>query len=192
MNNFSDKYFEIINKYKDFHENGIGDMPASKTFEGTSLAKWIVIIKKFLIKYNCKSIIDFGCGKAIGYTTVLDIEDESYKGLADFWNCQDIVLYDPAVEIYKKYPSNKADCVICVDVLEHIPPNDLLSFIDDLFRLSKKLLFICVATIPATKFFEDGSNIHLSIKSENQWIELFNDFKIKYPSITLKLKFNEN
>ena len=39
-----------------------------------------------------------------------------------------IHLYDPGVEEYSIYPKNKHDGVICTDVLEHIPEDDILRF----------------------------------------------------------------
>ena len=84
----------------------------------------------------------------------------------------------------------KYDGVICTDVVEHIPEDDVLNFIDELFKLSNKFIFIVIATIPASKYFEDGNNIHLSLKSEDKWKKIFLEFKIKYPDIDQHIYFN--
>ena len=88
-----------------------------------------------------------------------------------------IYLYDPGVEKYSKFPQIKYDGLICTDVVEHIPEDDVINFIDGLFKLSNKFIFVVIATIPATKFFDDGSNIHLSLKNESVWKDIFESFK---------------
>jgi hypothetical protein len=50
---------------------------------------------------------------------------------------------------------------------------------------------LVVATIPASKLFEDGRNIHLTLKNADEWNIIFNEFKNKYPKIQTVLRFNE-
>ena len=183
MSKYSDNYYETIEKYKLFHKNGIKNQPGISTFLGYSLTKWIVKIKDIIKKNNCHSLIDFGCGKAFLYNNSFKIKDEEFSGLSDFWKIKNICLYDPGVEEYSKFPQVKYDGLICTDVIEHIPEDDVINFIDGLFKLSNKFIFVVIATIPATKFFEDGSNIHLSLKNESVWKDIFEGFKKKYPEV---------
>ena len=156
MNKFSEYYYEVINKYKLFHKNGIrkGDVikPGSTTFLGYSLTKWIVKIRDIIRKDNCNSLLDFGCGKAFLYKNKFKIGDKEFSNLSDFWNVQDIYLYDPGLEEYSTYPKEKYDGTICTDVVEHIPEADVISFIDELFKLSNKFIFVVTAIRPATKY----------------------------------------
>ena len=48
-----------------------------------------------------------------------------------------------------------------------------------------------LATIPASKFFDDGNNIHLCLKTEEEWKKIFLEFKAKYPEINQYVNFNE-
>ncbi len=195
MNKFSEYYYEVINKYKLFHKNGIrkGDVikPGSTTFLGYSLTKWIVKIRDIIRKDNCNSLLDFGCGKAFLYKNKFKIGDKEFSNLSDFWNVQDIYLYDPGLEEYSTYPKEKYDGTICTDVVEHIPEADVISFIDELFKLSNKFIFVVIAIRPATKYFEDGNNIHLSLKKQDEWKKIFLSFKEKYPFVNQYIYFNE-
>lgn len=190
MKKFSSKYFELIKNYQTIHKNGIAGISPEETFAGTSLLKWITVLKLLIKKNKCESVLDFGCGKATCYIRPLVVNNKKYQKLIDYWGCKNITLYDPAVNIYSRYPTSRADMVICIDVLEHIDPNNIDPFIENLYALTNKVLFIVVATVPASKVFEDGTNIHLTIKSEYQWNILFKKFKTKYPNIKLKIKFN--
>lgn len=195
MNKFSEYYYEVINKYKLFHKNGIrkGDVikPGSTTFLGYSLTKWIVKIRDIIRKDNCNSLLDFGCGKAFLYKNKFKIGDKEFSNLSDFWNVQNIYLYDPGLEEYSTYPKEKYDGTICTDVVEHIPEADVISFIDELFKLSNKFIFVVIAIRPASKYFEDGNNIHLSLKKQDEWKKIFLSFKEKYPFVNQYIYFNE-
>ena len=195
MNKYSEYYYEVIEKYKLFHENGFkkNDIitPGESTFLGYSLTKWILNIKEIIKINKCDSLLDFGCGKGFLYKNKFKINDQEYRNLLDCWELEDVYLYDPGVKEFSVYPVRKFDGLICTDVIEHIPESDVLQFIDNLFKLSNKFIFVVIATIPATKFFDDGNNIHLCLKTEEEWKKIFLEFKAKYPEINQYVNFNE-
>jgi len=195
MNKYSEYYYEVIEKYKLFHENGIkkGNIikPGESTFLGYSLSKWILKIKEIIKINKCDSLLDFGCGKGFLYKNKFKINDQEYRNLLDCWELDDVYLYDPGVKEFSVYPVRKFDGLICTDVIEHIPESDVLEFIDNLFKLSNKFIFVVIATIPATKFFDDGNNIHLCLKTQEEWGKIFLEFKAKYPDINQYVHFNE-
>lgn len=191
MNGFSKYYYEVIKKYKVFHENGIKNQPGFSTFLGYSLTKWILKIQEIIKTNNCNSLLDFGCGKAFLYKNKFKIGDKEFTNLSELWNLKNIYLYDPGLEEYSDYPKGKYDGIICTDVVEHIPEDDVLNFIDELFKLSNKFIFVVIATMPASKYFDDGKNIHLSLKNQEEWKKIFLEFKKKYPNINQYIYFNE-
>ena len=191
MNGFSKYYYEVIKKYKVFHENGIKNQPGFSTFLGYSLTKWILKIQEIIKTNNCNSLLDFGCGKAFLYKNKFKIGDKEFTDLSDFWNLKNIYLYDPGLEEYSDYPKGKYDGIICTDVVEHIPEDDVLNFIDELFKLSNKFIFVVIATMPASKYFDDGKNIHLTLKGQEEWKKIFLEFKKRYPNINQYIYFNE-
>ena len=191
MDGFSKYYYDVIKKYKVFHENGIKNQPGFSTFLGYSLTKWILKIQEIIKTNNCNSLLDFGCGKAFLYKNKFRIGDKEFRNLSDFWNLQNIYLYDPGLEEYSDYPKGKYDGIICTDVVEHIPEDDVLNFIDELFKLSNKFIFVVIATMPASKYFDDGKNLHLSLKDQEEWKKIFLEFKQRYPDINQYIYFNE-
>ena len=127
----------------------------------------------------------------MGYIHKIKINGITYENLAHYWNIEFVQLYDPGVEYFKKFPTEKTDGVICTDVIEHIPTPDIELFIDQLYSLSKKFIFVVIATVAASKYFDDGRNIHLTVKKEEEWQLIFNEYKKKYPNITTHLMFND-
>jgi len=191
MENYSDYYYQVIEKYKIFHKNGIKNLHGDSTFLGYSLTKWIIKIKEIIKINNATSLLDFGCGKGFLYSNKFKIGDNEFKNLSDFWGIENILLYDPGVEKFSTYPNKRCDGIICTDVIEHIPEKDVMNFIDELFKLSNKFIFFVIATIPASKYFDDGKNIHLCLKTQSDWKEIFLDLKKKYPYINQYVYFND-
>jgi len=50
---------------------------------------------------------------------------------------------------------------------------------------------LVVATQPASKLFEDGRNIHLTLKNPEEWNIIFEEFKNKHSKIQTVIRFNE-
>jgi 2-polyprenyl-3-methyl-5-hydroxy-6-metoxy-1,4-benzoquinol methylase len=82
--------------------------------------------------------------------------------------------YDPAVPGKDNVP-RPADIVYCGDVAEHVEPEYLTAFLDDLKRVTKKRLVIVVATRPAMKSLEDGRNAHLIVEPLEWWLPKLRD-----------------
>ncbi len=101
-------------------------------------------------------ILDYGCGKGTLRKALLKTEFIVRE-------------YDPAVEGKDATP-DPADMVVCTDVLEHIEPECLEDVLDDLERVTRKVAFLTVSTVPAEKTLEDGRNAHLIIKDHKWWL----------------------
>ncbi len=189
---YSTNYYKIIEKYKNFHINGTTKSSGSKTFIGYSLVKWVKKIREIINSSNSKTLIDYGCGKAFLYNSKITISNQTFINIQEYWGIEDVFLYDPAVEKYSIEPVEKVDGVISTDVIEHIPEEDVIVFIDNLFKLANKFVFLAIATTPASKYFDDGKNIHLCIKTQKEWEIIFSKFKKNYPNIDQYIFYNNN
>ena len=78
MNKYSEYYYEVIEKYKLFHKNGIKNQPGFSTFLGYSLSKWIFKIKDVAIGSNSETLLDFGCGKGFLYKNKFTVDNKEY------------------------------------------------------------------------------------------------------------------
>ena len=141
-------------------------------------------IKQIIDSTKSNSFIDFGCGKAKYYFENVKIDNVNYNNIADFWKKQKYFLYDPGVASFSKYPSEKADGVICIDVVEHIPEQDVIKFIEEIFRLANKFIFVVIACYPAKKKLPDGRNVHLSIKTIDDWKKIILEIKVNHPHVS--------
>ena len=103
-------------------------------------------------QYSCKSILDYGCGKA------------------KFWpsHWQNIQGYDPAWHEFNIEPK-PADMVICIDVLEHVTEQFVPTMLEHLNALANKCLYLSIGVYPAKKTFANGENCHVTVKPEEWW-----------------------
>ena len=81
----------------------------------------------------------------------------------------------------------QSDCVICMDVLEHIFIADVPNVIDELFSLSKNLLIINVACYKAAAILPNGENAHITVRSPVWWKGVIDTVAVKYPNIEVLL-----
>ena len=169
----SEKYVELVEAYKDLHKE-------EDKFRGISLVPFAYDIYNILLHNNCKSILDYGCGKAIPYKeNHRDVDPKKKipnfdKPLHKWWGIDELFLYDPAYPEHDKLPTKKYDMVICTDVLEHIPEEDLDWIIREICSLSNKTVFINVSGEPALKTFTTGKykgeNVHVSLFDHEWWV----------------------
>lgn len=120
---------------------------------GVSGHKWAEHVRQFSTQLGSRDILDYGCGK------------ETLQRALPF----PIHMYDPCIA-HRSAPPEPADLVVCTDVLEHIEPECLDAVLQDLARLTKKLVFLEVATRPAVKFLSDGRNAHLIQEQAAWWL----------------------
>jgi hypothetical protein len=185
------KYLELNKLYKQMHIEGDKscNIPPEYTFDGKSLLSQAPAIKSLCYEFNAKSILDYGCGKGRQYKKIA-IKNQSGEVLCDsmqkYWNVDKITLYDPAFEPYNNLPIEKSDGVICTDVLEHIPQEDIDWVIEELFSFANKFIFANIACFPAKKHLPNGENTHCTIKESQWWQEKINKISKKYPNIQYK------
>ena len=182
----SQKYLSLLEEYKAMHNISDG------MFNGRSLLKFVDIIKSYLKKNKCTSVLDYGSGKGILYTKDFSVlTKEITEPLPEYWELDSYYLYDPAYEQHSNLPDDKFDAVICTDVLEHIPEDDLGWVLEEMFSRAKKMVFLNVACFPALKKLKDGSNAHVSIFSTENWIQFVATKSVAYKDLNIYL-FTDN
>lgn len=185
--NPSPRYLDLLQVYKDMHEHGdkLNDAPAEKTFDGRSLKNHINIIGDAVGRYGIRTILDYGCGKAIGYQEArMTLPDgRKLRGLKEIWGVDDIRLFDPGYPPYSEPPIGTYDAVICTDVLEHCPEEDIDWIVGELFGFARKFLFCSIACYPAEKNLPNGENAHITLKNPGWWLDRIDIAAARRPQV---------
>lgn len=151
----------LTDQYRMMHEAG--------HFPGFSVKQHVEAIGDLVKKTGSNTLLDYGCGKGRQYAEL---------NLHRSWNISPS-LYDPAT--FPQKPEGKFDGVICTDVLEHIPEEDLPDTLSEIFGYARKFVFLSICCRPAKKVLPDGRNCHLTIKPEQWWLSLIESLAtVKY------------
>ena len=126
---------------------------------------------------NVRSMLDYGCGKALWY-------EEAFKDYPPL----DIHLYDPAWTVAERTCSVAraqghtvtvhesehslvpVDMVICRHVLEHVEPEHVPDTWKLLFSLFKRTLCVEIGLGDSIQTLADGRNAHLTNISPTAWL----------------------
>ncbi len=158
----SAEYNELIKEYKKLHTD-------PTIFPGTSMTKYAHYIRSIIRDNKCKTLLDYGCGKGSLYK---EEHNKLGKPLHKFLKIKDYTLYDPGVEKFSKLPTDTYDMVMCVDVMEHLPTQDLEWIIDRIMSFANNSVFLNIACYEALKKFPNGKNVHITVQEPEWWIDL--------------------
>jgi len=147
----TDEYLEM---QKHMHEKGNYGISGHKHAHSI-----FCLAEQLRSRQDSVSILDYGCGRST--------LRKSFDKLGDIpgveWQ-----EYDPAIK-GKDVPPTSADIVVCTDVMEHVEYDCISNVLDDIQRLTKKVAFFWISTVPAVKKLPNGENAHISILPPDYW-----------------------
>ena len=162
----SQEYHDLIDSYKVLHQE-------EGKFKGISLVPLVPTLMSLVKENNCKTLLDYGCGKAIPYDKDRCKEVDLRHPIQKLCNLKSFDLYDPAYEKYSTLPNKKYDIVVCTDILEHIAEQDIDYVLTEILSHSKKIVFLNISCQPALKHFKEGKfkgkNVHISVFDPSWW-----------------------
>jgi len=168
----SPRYRELLSMYQTVHDEGLPgqNISADRAFSGGSLKRQMPLIRGLIRATGAKSILDYGAGKGGAYKARdFKLKGQLVSSVQDYWGVDQIVCYDPGYTPFSSLPEGQFDGVICVDVLEHLPEQDLPWVLEEQFRYARKFVFGNIASYPADKVLPNGENAHCTIQPLEWW-----------------------
>jgi hypothetical protein len=142
-----------------------------------------------IVSRNIKTLLDYGGGGSNWEKPNFD--NKSGQSAKEFFKLSSVNTFEPAREKNNKL---KSDCVVCMDVLEHIFVTDIPFIIEELFSLTNKLLICNVACYYASALLPNGENAHITVRNPMWWKGIF-DYQLINNNIDVILicstKYNE-
>lgn len=140
---------DLIEYYRNKH--------ATEAYGDTSV-KYLRFLRPEIALLKPATVIDYGCGQS----RLLDLlaRDIGFRG----------IRHDPAIPEFSARPSEPADLLICIDVLEHVEEADLDAVIADMRSLCREAIVV-VDTKKAVQVLPDGRNAHVSLHPHAWWQE---------------------
>jgi SAM-dependent methyltransferase len=179
---------ELAEAYKNLHigtqfyRNGeLISSGSFSIFDGAGIKPFIPDLLNIVKEYG-GNILDFGCGKAVHWTKRV-VEGKSLSEFLDKY-LVGFRRYDPYHSLYCSKPTGTYDIVICTDVLEHIPIEDVSKLLQEIagYTRSGGIILFTVNTKLSRNAFLDGTNMHVTLLNEEEWIKIIDE------NITTKYK----
>jgi hypothetical protein len=185
--NPSPRYLELLGYYREMHEHGAKkeNIEANHTFNGESLGNHVDDIQRTASVLGSNTILDYGSGKGALYnaTKITTPNGQTFDGLGHYWGVDSIICYDPGHAPFSQLPAASFDGVICTDVLEHCPKEDIPWILEEIFGFATEFVYLCVACFPAKKTLPNGENAHCTIEPPQWWLAQFNEQVKKRPGL---------
>ena len=181
----SKKGNDLIKLYEEMAVNGIDRTDGTRkenVYNDFQLRKFRNLCKSQISSEKIKTVLDYGGGGSDWNAPNFD--PETNQSARDFFQLQQVDKFEPARGLMEK---KKADCVVCMDVLEHIFIQDIPKVVAELFALSKKMLVVNVACYKAAALLPNGENAHITVRSPDWWKGVFDAISSGYENIEVML-----
>lgn len=184
--NPSARYRELVALYNKMHLEGDPRLNAApeKMFPGTALKPHIPRIRHLIQATGARTLLDYGAGKGIVYrTTPWKAPEGEFKSVKEYFGLDVLRLYDPAYPPHSELPSGKYDGVVCTDVLEHCPEEDIPWILDEIFGYARMFVYANVACYAALKTLPNGENAHCTIRPSEWWEQQLLEISRRHPGV---------
>jgi hypothetical protein len=193
--NPSPRYRELERVYRQVHETGLPEsgIEAADLFDGRSLFDHIPRVRALAVETGARTVLDYGSGKGQLYSRrnfVLG-DGTAVTSIKEYWGVEDIRCFDPGVPEFADPPAAPYDGVVCTDVLEHIPEEDIPWFVSELFRYAKRFVYANIAAFPATKTLPNGWNAHVTIRPPAWWAKQIQAAAQGWPGMAYEFQVRE-
>jgi len=130
-------YLESVRQGTEFQQN-------NKSWAGYDVVKYQMKIKDLVNRYRATTILDYGCGKGMQYKEPLPYASEDNWQTFNEYLGVTVYKYDPCVPEHSTLPpvGTKFDGVICTQVLNSIPDDDMPWVRDLLEGYATKFCFV--------------------------------------------------
>ena len=130
-------YLESVRQGTEFQQN-------NKSWAGYDVVKYQKKIKDLVDRYRATTILDYGCGKGMQYKEPLPYASEDNWQTFNEYLGVTVYKYDPCVPEHSTLPpvGTKFDGVICTQVLNSIPDDDMPWVRDLLEGYATKFCFV--------------------------------------------------
>lgn len=147
-----------LEDYRKLHE--------ANAFGGMTLAKYADPVLSLLKFHGGNTVLDYGSGKGQSW--------ERHLGLKKFRETLPVILYDPGVPELSEKPKEKFDAVLCFDVVEHVPEDELDELIHEIFGYAERVVIATFCQRGSRKKLPStGEDVHITQRPRLYWEERF-------------------
>ena len=176
---------KLINLYETMATHGYNRSDGSfvkNAYDDFELKKFRNLVLPHFKEHNINSVLDYGSGGSDWEKENFD--QESSQSAKDFFSVDTVAIYEPARNIDQR---TKSECVICMDVLEHIFVLDVSAVLKNIFSYAENLVVLNVACYKAAAMLPNGENAHITVRDPIWWKGMLDSISIDFPSVNILL-----
>jgi hypothetical protein len=154
----------LLEQYRILHQRG--------NFPGKGVIRHLKPISVLVKVTRSATMLDYGSGKGLAYTDTAFFRERARSTAANAvaaLGLQHVTCYDPGVAEFSALPAGPFDGVICTDVLEHVPEQDISHTLQEIFDRASRFVYLNIASYPAQGLLPNGENEHVTIRSARWW-----------------------
>lgn len=125
-------------------------------------------------RHTAKPILaDIGCGRGESLAIALDLDFDAVGAeiVPRLCTAHKVVQLGPEGATWLPWGNDVFDAVTCMDVLEHLPEDDVLDAVSEMWRVCRKGGRVLIG-VP---HMQDGAGLHLTIESHGWWVSMLDD-----------------
>lgn len=150
------------------HEEDYKLLHEANAFGGMTLAKFADAVVPLITYHGAKSILDYGSGKGQSW--------EQHEALKKLRESRYVVMYDPGVSHLSKKPSGTFAAVLCIDVVEHLPEEEIADTLKEIFSYANQVVIATFCPRGSKKKLPStGQDVHLTQQPREFWERKFMD-----------------
>jgi SAM-dependent methyltransferase len=161
--------------YDQFYDHDLGNMQRGKG------------IWKYLLEYHdFKKGLDVGCGRANGVQYAREQGADVYgcdvsTGAVKCWKDRGVDQYCRVASADNlPYANKEFDMVLCSEVMEHIPEENVLKVLKEIFRVGSDKYFFTIALVPESIPVAHLVQSHICLKDPKWWVEKLEEAGMVY------------
>jgi hypothetical protein len=157
---FSKQYYKTLKRSKKFQKQSVN-------WAGYGSYQYIDQLSSIVTKYDCRTMLDYGCGKGLQYS--------EKNNFANLIGISEYALHDPAYKPYAVLPPGTWDLVICLDVLPFIDEFYIDEVVDLMLSRCNKMCVVALQDISII----NRKKPFVCIKDQAWWQEKLSHKKIQ-------------
>jgi SAM-dependent methyltransferase len=176
------QYYKDVFEGKPYYRDGQEYTIKEKTiFDGGGIRLIYDELEYELEKRGAATVLDFGCGSSVHWHLPVPIPGQKVNIPATQYlgaKLRGFFRYDPAHPLYNEKPTGTFDIVMCTEVLEHIPMEEMGELLTEIASYMKDDGF-AIFTMPkglSSNTFQDGKNLHCTLMSTKEWNDLIEQY----------------
>lgn len=125
---------------------------------------------KLIVETGCKSLVDVGCGHN---EFAGQMRDAGIFAVGVDFACPDADVVADAVDL--PFTDDEFDLVTAFDVLEHIPPDQIIAALREFSRVARGYV-VSIAYTDSRSFRDELGSLHPTVRPKGWWIETLSWF----------------